>query len=190
MSLWLYGAGPAAVGVRSFSCASGTEGGVCFRRTLLRKWLVLASQERRCIDSLGSLVATQGDLKLSPAVWNILTSQISLLGLIAAVTGLLFFVFASWVMFSPDKTGQRGRGCIIMISIFWWWQRVIQGMEQDRVLMVNVVWGRKRRYMMWWISNLPEPIALNLSRIADLVLLIKKRRRNCACPLPSTVQFH
>lgn len=59
---WVCGfmAGPAAVGVKGFSCASGTEGGVCFRRTILRERLVLACQEMQCLDCLGSLVNHKG----------------------------------------------------------------------------------------------------------------------------------
>lgn len=97
------GAGPAAVGVRGFSCASGTEGGV-FGRTLLRERLCLLPRKGSALTVCTHWWTTQGDLKLSPTVWNILNSLISLLGgLIAVVPGLFFFLFTSWIMFSPIK---------------------------------------------------------------------------------------
>lgn len=63
----------------------------------------------------------QGDLKLSHAVWNILTSLIPLLeGLIAAVRGLLFFLFPSWFVHSLGKTGQS-RGEELYCNDFYTW---------------------------------------------------------------------
>lgn len=52
--------GSAAVAVRGFSRASGTEGRLCLRGTSLRERLVLSSQERECTDCLGSLVNHTG----------------------------------------------------------------------------------------------------------------------------------
>lgn len=69
-------------------------------------------------------------------------------------TALFFFFSFHQVVCFPMRRLARGRrGEVVLLWFLMpWWQWAIQK-EQDRKLMVNVPWGRKRRYTTSTSSN-------------------------------------